>query len=546
MRADIVFDNGRFHTLTAEGETTNALAVMNGMIVATGDDASRMEAAERIDLDGQSAVPGFHDAHHHLGGRGAALNAIPLAGEEISSIEALLGAVEAWVRAHPEAEFISGHGYDQFRMGGEHPTAEQLDRVTDGKPCYLMHCSGHMGVANTETFRRAGFANREGVPDVDGGLVVRDSDGRAAGLVQEKAMGLLTKIVKMKPTDRIVDNLATAGDQALREGLTAVTDPGVGAMVGIGSSSAELGAYQTAVDTGRLRIRSTVMPYITTLHDFEDGIAPGRGLDLGIRTGFGDDRLRIGPVKILTDGSLLGRSSAMHECFHGHDTKGFMLWGTEELAELMVAAYQGGFALAMHAIGDRAIDHALDVYADLRERFPDIRRRNRIEHFGVSTLEQVRRTAELGVVPVPQGRFISELGDNMIDALGDERVEGCYRMQSILDAGIVLPGSTDAPVSYGAPLPCIQAMVDRRTSGGQVLAAAEAVSPYEAFRAYSYGSAYAAGIEDRVGVLAPGQLADFTVLSDDPFAIDPSGIGALEVGATVVGGRVEYEAGALG
>lgn len=196
----------------------------------------------------------------------------------------------------------------------------------------------------------------------------------------------------------------------------------------IGSSHLDLHAFQLASERGLLGVRMTVMPYLTLLHPIGSGMPDQEwyGLDLGIRTGLGDDRLRIGPAKVLSDGSLIGRSAAMRCCYADEpENLGFLQWAPETLTGMLVAAHASGWQLAAHAIGDAAIDLALDAFELAQRRHPRPDVRHRIEHFAVADDRQVARAAALGIVPVPQGRFVSELGDGMLAALGPEPATAC-------------------------------------------------------------------------------------------------------------------------
>ncbi|WP_245828000.1 amidohydrolase [Sinomonas mesophila] len=292
-----------------------------------------------------------------------------------------------------------------------------------------------------------------------------------------------------------------ASDQAVSYGLTSITEPGVIASGTMTRRWADVHAYQVAVETGRVRPRMTLMPFHTALHEL-DGPEGWKTFDMGVRTGLGDDRLRLGPVKVISDGSLIGRSAAVHECYCGEpDNLGVLQLSPEELREQIVAFHRAGWAVATHAIGDRAIDHVLDSVAEA-PRIAPRRVRHRIEHFAIATDDQVRRCAELGIVPVPQGVFISDFGDGILEAIGPERSAGTYRMRSLLDAGMTVPGSTDSPVSDANPFVSIHDLVNRRTASGQEFAPAERVGVAEAVRAYTDGSAYAVGREGDVGTLA--------------------------------------------
>jgi hypothetical protein len=256
-----------------------------------------------------------------------------------------------------------------------------------------------------------------------------------------------------------------------------------------------------------------------------------------MRTGFGDDWLSIGPVKVFSDGSLIGHTAAMCQPFaDATEQRGYLQADAGQLTARIVAAHAGGWTVATHAIGDAAIDLVLDAYEQAQREHPRPGVRHRIEHFGVARPDQVTRAAALGVIPVPQGRFVNEIGDGMVRALGPERVKWAYRQRSLLDAGIVLPGSSDRPVVAGAPLLGMHDMVNQLTASGAVFNPDEALTGLEALRAYTIGSAYAAGQERAKGTLEIGKLADLVVLSDNPATIVAEGIKDIEVLRTMVDG----------
>ncbi|MEV0083241.1 amidohydrolase [Saccharopolyspora sp. NPDC050642] len=547
LKIDAIFRNGRIRTLDAGRPTAHALGVHNGRLIGFDEELDGVTAERVHDLAGAPVLPGFNDAHQHVSRRGRTLATLDLRAEQVNSLDGLYAAVRRYAAGLGADQWVFGWGYDQNKIGG-HPTAAALDRAAGGRPVWLDHVSGHMGVANMIAFERAGFPGGLGVPDVGGGHVVRLPDGRAEGLLQERAKSLIQRITRPVPVDEVLDYLKLSSDRALSEGLTSATEPGLAAHQHMGFSPADFHTFQLARERGLLRIRMTVMPYITALH-YLDGFREATewfGLDTGIRTGFGDERLRVGAVKILTDGSLIGKSAAMKCCYHSEpDNHGFMLFDPDEIRELVAAAHRSGWSVAAHAIGDAAVDLALDAVEAAQLDAPRPDARHRIEHFGVTSDEQVARLVRLGVVPVPQGRFISELGDGIIRALGPERSRQAYRMKSLLDAGAVLPGSSDGPVVHAAPLLNIHDMVNRRTAAGELLNADECLTVPEAVRAYTYGSAYAAGEEALKGTLRRGKLADFVVLSDDLWEVDPAGLKDVAVGATVVGGVPEYDDGAL-
>jgi hypothetical protein len=409
-----------------------------------------------------------------------------------------------------------------------------------------------MGVVSAAVLAELGISERG--RDVPGGTVVVDAAGRPTGLLQEQAQHLLTPLRRPVLLDEVVHALGRANDVYVRQGITSVVEAGVGGGW-IGRTPVEALAYQRARDAGLLAVRVELMVASDVLHGLggNDADDLGEGIDLGLRTGFGDDRLRLGPVKVFSDGSLIGHTAAM--CSDFNDTpgvRGYLQDDAEALVDTIVSAHRSGWRVATHAIGDAAIDLVLDAYERCLRDHPrsgwggrpgNPVPRHRIEHFGVARPDQVARAAQLGVVPVPQGRFVGEIGDGMRHALGPQRSDWAYRHASLLAAGIVVPGSSDRPVVEGRPMLGIHDMVNRRTASGEVLGADEVVSAHDALRAYTYGSAYASYEEDRKGWLGPGMLGDLAVLSDDPTRVDPARLADIEVLATVVGGRAVWDAG---
>jgi predicted amidohydrolase YtcJ len=523
----------------------HSIATSGGLIVALDDADVCARAREVVQLRGRIVMPGFNDAHHHLALRGRRIASLDVSHDAAPTKESLLDRVRDRATETPEGTWIRGGGFDQNRIGG-FPTRQELDAASGGRPVLLSHVSEHLSVVSTEALRRVGIDDPADVPTMPGGLIQLGADGSATGLLLENAKKWFDSNLKPHATDEIVEFLRAGSDAAIREGITSVTDPGVGSIDGIGMGPADLHAYQRAREDGALRVRVTAMPYILATHAI-DRFAPGAdgwGLDLGIRTGFGDDRLRIGAVKVLTDGSLIGRSAAVHEPYCAHDD-GMLLFDPRELADTIAALHRSGWQIAAHAIGDRAVDLAIDHLVRAQTETPRQDPRHRIEHCGIASDEAVRRIAAAGIVPVPQGQFIRELGDGFLDALGDERADLVYRVRSFLDAGVEVPGSSDTPVVSADPLDGIRSLVERRTESGRILGRNEAITVEQAVRSYTHGSAFAAGEESRKGRLAPGMLADMAILDGDIFSDDRAVRDGVSTTATVLAGSLVHGADEL-
>jgi predicted amidohydrolase YtcJ len=553
--ADLIFTDAAVLTMAPDGSgvpaRAGAVALLGDRILHVGPDRAGLTAKRTVSLEGRCVVPGFHDAHQHMAWFGASLNEIDLSTPPVRSLDDVAAAVAAAAEITPADRWIVGNGYDENKIGG-HPDRDLLERVAPGRRVLLTHTSGHMSVVSAAVLAELGISERG--RDVPGGTIEVDASGRPTGLLQEQAQNLLTPLRRPVRVDDVAHAVARAGDVYVRQGITSVVEAGVGGGW-IGRTPVEVLAYQRARDAGRLAVRVELMvasPVLRTLggHDDDD---LGNGIDLGIRTGFGDDRLRLGPVKVFSDGSLIGHTAAMCQDFSDTPgTRGYLQDDADALIDTIVAAHRSGWRVATHAIGDAAIDLVLDAYERCVRDHPrtgwggrpgNPAPRHRIEHFGVARPDQVARAAQLGVVPVPQGRFVGEIGDGMRHALGPQRSDWAYRHASLLAAGIVVPGSSDRPVVEGRPMLGIHDMVNRRTASGEVLGADEVVSAHDALRAYTYGSAYASYEEDRKGWLGPGMLGDLAVLSDDPTRVDPARLADIEVLATVVGGRAVWDAG---
>lgn len=353
-------------------------------------------------------------------------------------------------------------------------------------------------------------------------------------------MNLVTRLLQPESHEHIGACLARASQEYAAEGITSVTDAGI-AGGWIGHSPLEFGAYQRARDAGLLRTRFQTMVTLDALRPVDGHADEGTHLtlDAGVRTGVGDEWLQIGPAKVFTDGSMLGQTAAMTAdyCGHGHG-RGYLQQDAGEMRRECLGAAAAGWSLALHAIGDAALDFALDVIAEARARFGRPVMPHRVEHGGVVRDDQVARLAELEVVMTTQPNFISAFGGSVAERIGAERAALSYPAGRLLRAGLVLPGSSDRPVAGGRPLDVIQDFVLRRTETGEQYGPdLERLTVAQALHAYTVGSAEATGWGGRKGRLVAGQLADFTVLSADPRAVPSEEIAAIDVVATAVGGE---------
>lgn len=542
---EVLFTNGKFHTQDPLRPLVSRVGVSNGRIISLGDDIDESKFAAVIDLGGETVLPGFYDAHCHLTLIGESKSQVDLSPQKVRTTADLLAAIDQATRGSESGKWVVGSGYDQNHIG-DHPTAEQIDSVSNGHPVYLIHKSRHLGVGNSKAFELAGYAGRLEVPDTAGGRVLRDVDGRAVGLLEQTAKSIIMDAIPKPSLDDVADYISFGSDEVLQYGITSITEPGVGAPGDLGLTKLDIAAFQLARDTGRLKVRATVMPYLKALGPIgqnECGVQP-YGLGLGVRTGLGDDSLSIGAVKVFSDGSLIGRTAYMCCDYAGSPgQRGALQFSQHDLRERLIGAHVAGWQIAAHAVGDAAVDVVLDIIEAAQRQYPRPDARHRIEHLSIASDEQIQRIQKLGIVVVPQGRFIHELGDGVIAALGQERAKLAYRIRSLQEAGIVWAGSSDAPVVNSNPILNIHSLVNRRTAAGAILSPDESITVEKAVMAYTMGSAYASHQEKLRGSIAVGKVADFAVLSNDIFAVEAKKIEQIQVIKTIVGGKIAYSRG---
>ena len=363
------------------------------------------------------------------------------------------------------------------------------------------------------------------------------------GFLAEGAMGAARALRLPHSQQELADAIGRAARTCLAEGITACAEAGIG---GGCSATARSSWVRTNSRRSRASCRceysSWCPPTGCARSPRTRTTAFPRALDLGLRTGFGGERLSVGALKIYTDGGMMARTAALSSPYEGLDHAGQLQDDPEALARTIVDGHLAGWQLAVHAIGDRAADVALDALERAQRIRPRPGARHRIEHAGLIRPDQLPRFARLGVMAVIQPNFLRYFGDDYAAIMGEERAPWLYRGQGFLEHGIMLVGSSDRPVTDGSPLRAIQFMVERASASGQVIGPDEGITVDEALRAYTAGGAYACHWEDSAGTLAPGKRADLVVLGDDPRSVDASRIGDIDVVATFVDGRETEEA----
>lgn len=532
-KADVVLRGGPiFRSL--DSPTVDALALWSGRVLAGGgaDDIAPLIGPDTkvIELRGRAAMPGFNDAHQHLLSLGRSMMQVNLRPGTVDTLDELLAAIEKCVDETPAGGWIFGGRYDHYYLDVKrHPLREELDRVAPDNPVFIKRTCGHMGVANSRALAIAGID--ETTPDPQGGHI-EQGQGRLTGLLQERAQEMMLSIIPPEPVATLVDAIELAGHHMLSRGVTSVMDAAVGGVQGFDDYL----AYQEARHRGRLPVRAYM-----AIYGGPTGIMD-RCIANGIRTGAGDERLKVGPAKIFTDGSAGGRTAAMREPYLGETPdRGIFLYSDDELDGLVGPYHEAGFQVAIHAIGDAAIDQALAAYERVLDRVPGANRRHRIEHCGYIVPEHIDIMVRRGIFPAPQPVFIRDFGDLYVEVLGEERSESCYPMRTWMQNGLHPAASTDAPVCGTSVMTNLYSMLTRKTAKGVTLGEEQRLSLPEAVSAGSYNGAFLSFSESVKGTLLPGQLADIAVASGDIFTAEPEQILESEFDLTILEGDIVYD-----
>ena len=515
--------NARVYTLDSARPIASALAIEGGIVVAIGGDELLTEysLAGRENMDGRIILPGLTDAHIHLQEYALSLHVVDC---ELESKQEILKRVAERVRETPPGEWVRGHGWNQNAWGGEWPTAVELDAVSAQNPVYLTAKSLHVAWVNSAALKLAGIS--ASTPEPVNGRIQRDSRGNPTGILFEGTMRLIEAAVPEPKPETLAKTFLEVIPKLSRMGLTGVHDF---------DSRACFMALQLLHERGRLPMRVVKSIPLKLFN---------QAVELGLRSGFGDDLLCIGSVKLFADGALGPHTGAMFEPYVDEpQNRGILLLDGEKIFEYGRQASQSGLSLAVHAIGDRAVHEVLEGFARLREyetenRLPALR--HRIEHVQTIHPEDAGRLGRLDVIASMQP--VHATSDMiMADRLLGGRAALSYAWRTQLECGARLVFGSDAPVENPNPFYGLHAAVTRCRQDGSPgpdgWFPEQRLTVKSALEGFTLGPAYAAGMEDRLGRLSAGFLADLIVVETDPFTCDPAKLYAIQPVATMVGGE---------
>ena len=529
--ADFILENASILTLTAPDARAEAVWISNGRIGAVGSRTDVADAAptgiRHVDAGGATVLPSLTDSHVHLLSYGLFLADIDAS---LPSIADLVTTVrERAARVEP-GTWLGGRGWDQERFAERrYPTRHDLDEAAPDHPVILRRFCGHVAVANSMALRLAGVT--ADTADPPAGVIDRDEHGEPTGVLREDAAKLVEAHRPAPSESERRAALAAAIRRALAYGITTVHSQDAWQP---GDTRGVLELYRAVAEDGA-RIRTYAL--------FPAAEAAALAAE-GLRTGSGDEFVRLGPAKIFADGSLGGTTAALSEPYaDAPGERGVLMHPQEELNELVRAAHAAGDQVAVHSIGDRSTDAVLEAFGQAQRAHPRTDARFRGIHLQVLRQEHVRRLQELEVIADIQPKFVTTDGLWLEQRLGQDRLAHAYLLRSFFDAGIHACAGSDCPVEPLDPWLGIEAAVRRQDPEAGVTAdwlRREGVDAYRALRMFTAEAAYAEFREGRKGVVAPGALADLMVVDRDPTALEPEELRNVKVQATLLGGDVVH------
>ncbi len=519
LYADLVLLNGNIVTMNSKQPKAKAIAIKNDKFVAVGTDKQILAYAgkntKKIDLKGKTVVPGFIDAHVHGASLGRVLSQINL--RSVKSIREIQRKVKQKAEKTAESDWIIGRGWDQDKLAERrYPSRFDLDQAAPRHPVFLLRVCGHLGVVNSKAMRLAEITKHTKPPK--GGRIDKDPEtGEPNGVLRENALNLVANVLPRSGEEELTSICLLACQKMVEEGITTAH--------WIISSSSEFRVLQKLNSSNMLPMRIYALIPVDLLDNL---------IKLGLSTGFGSDKIRVGSVKILADGSLGARTAALKQPYNdASETEGMMLYSQNQLEKYVKKAHEANLQLAIHTIGDKTVEMVLKILEKELREVPKENHRHRLEHVSVLNPRLIKRMRKIGIVTSVQPHFVvSDFW--VVDRLGKARARWTYAFKSLLKEGIIAMGSSDAPVEPVSPILGVFAAGARKTFPQEQLTVDEAL------RLYTVNAAYGSFEEDVKGSIEKSKLADLVVLSQDPYKTAPQHIKNIKVDMTVIGGNIVY------
>jgi predicted amidohydrolase YtcJ len=526
-KPELIFHNGNIVTMNGREPRVQALAISRGRIAGVGSDADILNLAgggtKKVDLGAKTVLPGFIDAHSHPALAG--VMHLRMVDCDLRSISAIQAALRKRAAKSPPGEWVLGFKYDDTKTEDGRPlTAGDLDSAVPDHPVQVEHRGGHTVYCNSLAFQKAGIDNQ--TPDPPGGKIDHDpATGKLSGRVAERARDLFDKVIPHNLTrDDHREGVKLISKMLAKTGITSAHEAQ--------GTPVDLLAYQDARDSGELLYRV----YCFVNYRYIDSM-----IEAGVRTGLGDDWVRVGAMKLVCDGSISERTARLSTPYEGRPNDyGILVMSEEELYQYGRKAHLAGWQIGTHANGDVGIDTTLCVYERLQRESPRRDARFRLEHCTVINDDLVARIKALGAIPTPFSTYVYYHGEKM-RYYGSERLNRMFALRTFLDAGIRATQASDYPPGEFIPMMALQSEVTRTDTKGNVWGPKQRITVEEAIRVGTIHGAYASYEENLKGSLEPGKVADLVVLGRNPLKEDPSTLISIPVERTMAGGHWTFE-----
>jgi hypothetical protein len=528
VKPELILHNANIVTVSSGEPRAQAVAISRGRILAVGSDADvlHLGAADsrKIDLAGKTVLPGFIDAHSHPAMAG--VMHLRMVDCDLRSITAIQAALRERASKTPAGQWVLGFKYDDTKTSDGRPLSiSDLDAAVPDHPVQIEHRGGHTAYCNSLAFQKAGISDK--TPDPAGGKIDHDpATGKLNGRVAESARAILDKAIPQTLTrDDHREGVKLISKMLAKTGITSAHEAQ--------GTPTDLLAYQDAHEAGGLLYRA----YCFINYRYIDSM-----IAAGVRTGLGDDWVRVGAMKLVCDGSISERTARLSTAYEGRPNDfGILVMTEDELYSYARKAHLAGWQIGTHANGDVGIDTTLRVYERLQRENPRPDPRFRLEHCTVINDDLVRRIKALGAIPTPFSTYVYYHGEKM-KYYGAERLNQMFALRSFLDAGIRATQASDYPPGEFIPMMALQSEVTRTDTKGNVWGAKQKITVQEAIRVGTINGAYASFEENVKGSLEAGKVADLVVLGRDPLNEDPSSLVSIAVERTMAGGRWTFEA----
>lgn len=531
---DTLYYNGLIRTMDEDGSCCEAVGICGDKIAFLGSngEAAKLDAKQRIDLNGAVMMPAFNEGHMHLSNYAFVNCNVPLF--HCSSVEDCIQEAKQYLQEHPDAKWMYCRGWNEDNFTGErrYPTKQELDAISDQIPIMLVRVCGHVAIGNTPAIK--GILKLEEAEELKNEII--EENGR----LYEGACPLFYKILE-KPDVEYIENLLKFGMSKLNECGITICQPDDFKSVPGADWRDIMQAYKNLEHRGEMTARIYQQCLFERFCDYEEF------LEAGHRTGQGGDYYKVGPLKLLMDGSLGAKTAALTEPYEGtEDEYGIAIFSQEEIDQFVLAAQKNDMQVAVHCIGDRAMEMCIEAFKKANAAYPRKDSRHGIVHVQITTENVMDEMAANGIIAYIQPVFIDYDMDIAENCVGAERVQDSYAWKKLMDKGILCVGGSDAPVESFNVLENIYYAVTREKKKGGLEGGwlpQYKLSVDEAVRLFTTNGAKSAFAEDSIGMLKVGMLADLVVLEEDLYAVEPHHIKDVRVLRTVCGGKTVYEMG---